>query len=142
MNIRATLLALLLVLPQAASADSVAAREKLLALPHADVSRLVGSWKVREMEPIEMIYEFQPDTMAMHGRNERGGSTFDMTLDADYRIAGDNAVWVIGTRPRPIPEGSDIDPGNPSIMGIEFTPDGDARMTVSAGESFTLVRMP
>jgi hypothetical protein len=51
--------------------------------------------------------------MAMHGRNERGGSTFDMTLDADYRTAGDNAVWVIGTRPRPIPKAATSTPAIP-----------------------------
>jgi hypothetical protein len=140
--IGALLLLSVLAVERAAVADPLEARERLLTLPHADVTRLIGSWKVKEMEPIEMIYEFQLATMAMHGRNEKGGSTFEMELDADYRTAGDNAVWVIGTRPRPIPEGSEMNAGNPSIMGIEFTGADNVKMTVSANESFTLVRVP
>ena len=134
------LFAALMVAPPA-QADEFAAREKLMALPRADVTKLIGSWEVAEMKPLKMIYEFQPTTMAMHGRNETGGSTFELTLDADYRKAGENAVWVIGTHPRPIPEGSEMSAENPSIMGVEFTSEDHARLTVSANESFTLVRV-
>jgi hypothetical protein len=120
-------------------ADPVEAREKLLTLPHADVARLVGNWQVKEMEPIKMIYEFQLATMAMHGSNEQGGTHFELLMDADYRTAGDKAIWVIGTHPRPVAD--DMTDG-PSIMGIEFTSDSEAKMTVSAGESFTLIKVP
>jgi hypothetical protein len=123
-----------------AIADPIEAREKLLTLPHADVARLVGSWQVKEMEPIKMIYEFQIQTMAMHGRNDQGGSTFELNLDADYRLAGKDAIWVIGTHPRPVPEG--MDEANPSIIGIEFTTDDQVTMTVSANERFTLIKVP
>jgi hypothetical protein len=81
--------------------------------------------------------------MAMHGLNSNGGASFEMTMDADYRIAANNAIWVIGTHPRPVPDG--MEPGsenNPSILGIEFTPAGEVTMTVAAGESFTLVKVP
>ncbi len=122
-----------------ATADPSEARSRLMALPRADITRLVGSWQVEEMKPISMIYEFQAATMAMHGRNDQGGSTFELLLDADYRLAGSNAVWVIGTHPRPVPEGTEEN--NPSIMGVEFTTPDHARLTVSAGESFTLVRV-
>jgi hypothetical protein len=126
-----------------ASADPVEAREKLLSLPHANITRLVGSWQVKEMEPIKMIYVFQSATMAMHGLNNDGGASFDMTMDADYRTAGNNAIWVIGTNPRPVPDGLDGTGGdNPSIIGIEFTTADQVTMTVSAGESFTLVKVP
>jgi hypothetical protein len=127
-------------LPGRALADPIEAREKLLTLPHADVARLIGSWQVKEMEPIKMIYEFQAGTFAMHGRNEQGGSTFEMTLDADYRTAGKDAIWVIGTHPRPVPEGTDEN--NPSIIGIEFTAPDQLTMSVGAGERFTLVKVP
>jgi hypothetical protein len=112
-----------------------------MALPHADPARIVGSWEVEEMKPARMIYEFKAETMAMHGRDGQGGSTFELTLDADYRLAGENAVWIIGTHPRPIPEGTEENAGNPSIMGIELTSADHAKLTVSAGESFTLVRV-
>jgi hypothetical protein len=124
----------------AAMADPIDAREKLLTLPHADMTRLAGSWQVKEMEPIKMIYEFQTQTMAMHGRNEQGGSTFELTLDADYRLAGKDAIWVIGTHPRPVPEGTDE--ASPSIIGIEFTAVDQVTMTVSANERFTLIKVP
>ena len=78
--------------------------------------------------------------MAMHGRNEQGGSTFELTLDADYRLAGKDQIWVIGTHPRPVPEGTDE--ASPSIMGIEFTTADQVTMTVSAGERFTLIKVP
>ena len=55
--------------------DPVEAREKLLALPHADIARLVGSWQVKEMEPNKMVYEFQAGTFAMHGLSSGGGTT-------------------------------------------------------------------
>ena len=134
--------ALLLAISLPANADPVEAREKLLTLPHADIARLVGSWQVKEMEPIKMIYEFQAETMAMHGRNDQGGSTFELTLDADYRLAGKDAIWVIGTHPRPVPEGMDASgESNPSIIGIEFTAADQVTMTVSADERFTLVKV-
>ena len=123
-----------------APADPIDAREKLLTLPHADVARLIGSWQVKEMEPIKMIYEFQAVTFAMHGRNDQGGSTFEMVLDADYRTAGKDAIWVIGTHPRPVPEGTDGD--SPSIIGIEFVAPDQLIMTVGANERFTLVKVP
>ena len=132
--------ALLLAFAGPAYADPAEAREKLLTLPHADVARLIGSWQVKEMEPIKMIYEFQADTFAMHGKNEQGGSTFEMILDADYRTAGKDAIWVIGTHPRPVPDGTDAN--NPSIIGIEFTAPDQVTMSVGAGERFTLVKVP
>ena len=132
---------ILLAVAPLSKGDPAEARAQLLGLPRADVARLIGSWEVEEMKPITMIYEFQAATMAMHGKNDAGGSTFELTMDADYRTAGANAVWVIGTKPRPIPEDSAIDAGNPSIMGIEFTADDRATLTVSAQESFTLVRV-
>jgi hypothetical protein len=134
------LAALLAAVAVPAAADPEDARTKLMALPHAVVGRLVGSWRVKEMEPIKMIYEFQSATMAMHGLNEHGGTSFEMTLDADYRTAGDNALWVIGTHPQPVPEG--MDANAPSIIGIEFTKSDEVTMTVSAGERFTLVKEP
>jgi hypothetical protein len=134
--------ALLLTLSGLAYADPIEARTKLLTLPHADIARLVGSWQVKEMEPIKMIYEFQTDTMAMHGLNGQGGSSFEMTMDADYRKAGDKAIWVIGTHPRPVPEDMMENANNPSILGIEFTADDQVTMTVSAGERFTLIKVP
>jgi hypothetical protein len=140
MKLRILAVASLLAFTGPASADPIEAREKLLTLPHADVARLIGSWQVKEMEPIKMIYEFQAGTFAMHGRNDQGGSTFEMTLDADYRTAGKDAIWVIGTHPRPVPEGTDAD--NPSILGIEFVTPDQVTMTVSAGERFTLVKVP
>jgi len=123
-----------------AAADPDEARAKLLTLPHADIAKLVGSWQVKEMEPIKMIYEFQSATMAMHGSNEQGGTSFELTLDADYRLAGNNAIWIIGTHPRPTPEGTDG--SSPSIIGIEFTKPDEATMSVSAEEKFTLVKVP
>jgi hypothetical protein len=132
--------ALLAFAAHAALADPDEARAKLLSLPHADIAKLVGSWQVKEMEPIKMIYEFQSATMAMHGSNEQGGTSFELTLDADYRVAGENAVWVIGTHPRPVEDGTDAN--SPSIMGIEFTKPDEATLTVSAGEKFTLVKVP
>jgi hypothetical protein len=122
-------------------ADPIEAQTRLMALPRADITRLVGSWEVEEMKPISMIYEFQAATMAMHGRNDQGGATFELLLDADYRLAGDDAVWVIGTHPRPVPDGTEENANNPSIMGVKFTTPDHATLTVSAGESFTLVRM-
>ena len=76
------------------------------------------------------------------GGTSKGGSSFEMTLDADYRVAGDKAIWVIGTNPRPLPDDMDGNEGNPSIIGIEFIADDEATMTVSAGEHFTLVKVP
>jgi hypothetical protein len=140
MKLRILATAALLAMSGPALSDPVDAREKLLTLPHADIARLVGSWQVKEMEPIRMIYEFQSGTFAMHGKNDQGGSTFEMTLDADYRTAGENAIWVIGTHPRPVPDG--MDEANPSIMGIEFTTADQVTMTVSAGERFTLIKVP
>jgi hypothetical protein len=140
MKLRLLAVAALLALSGPAFADPIEAREKLLTLPHADVARLIGSWQVKEMEPIKMIYEFQAGSFAMHGRNDQGGSTFEMTLDADYRTAGKDAIWVIGTHPRPVPE--DTDANNPSILGIEFVAPDQVTMTVSAGERFTLVKIP
>jgi hypothetical protein len=134
--------ALLMALSAPVHADPAEARAKLLTLPHADVARLVGSWQVKEMEPIKMIYEFQSGTMAMHGLNSQGGSSFELTMDADYRKAGDSGIWVIGTHPRPITDDMDGSENNPSIMGIEFTTDTQVLMTVSAGERFTLIKVP
>jgi hypothetical protein len=139
MTFRSLAVAALLALSAPALADPIEAREKLLTLPHADVARLIGSWQVKEMEPIKMIYEFQTGTFAMHGRNDQGGSTFEMVLDADYRTAGKDAIWVIGTHPRPVPEGTDGD--NPSIIGIEFTAPDQVTMSVGANERFTLVKV-
>jgi hypothetical protein len=133
-------IALLALVAGSALADPEEAQAKLLHLPHADIAKLVGFWQVKEMEPIKMIYEFQAATMAMHGSNEQGGTSFELMLDADYRVAGENAVWVIGTHPRPAGEG--VDANSPSIMGIEFTKADEAVMTVSAGEKFTLVKVP
>jgi hypothetical protein len=141
MKLPAAALLLMLATLRPASGGPSEAGEKLMTLPHADISRLVGSWQVEDMKPISMIYEFQAKTMAMHGRNDQGGSTFELLLDADYRLAGDNAVWIIGTHPRPVPEGTEENANNPSIMGIELTTADHARLTVSAGESFTLVRV-
>jgi hypothetical protein len=140
MTFRSLAVAAILALSTPAMADPVEARDKLLTLPHADVARLIGSWQVKEMEPIKMIYEFQTGTFAMHGKNEQGGSTFEMVLDADYRTAGKDAIWVIGTHPRPVPEGTDGD--NPSIIGIEFTAPDQVTMSVGANERFTLVKVP
>jgi hypothetical protein len=134
--------ALLIALSGPSYADPAEARAKLLSLPHADVARLVGSWQVKEMEPIKMIYEFQTETMAMHGLNSQGGSSFELTMDADYRRAGTSGIWVIGTHPRPITDDMDGSENNPSIMGIEFTTDTQVMMTVSAGERFTLIKVP
>jgi hypothetical protein len=140
MKLRILAVAALVALSAPALGDPVEAREKLLALPHADVARLVGSWQVKEMEPNKMVYEFQAGTFAMHGLSSGGGTTFEMVLDADYRIAGKDAIWVIGTHPRPVPDG--VDENNPSILGIEFTTADEVTMTVSAGERFTLVKVP
>lgn len=142
MKLHVTLATILLLSPLSASADPSDAQSRLMALPHADVSRLIGSWEVEEMKPARMIYEFRVATMAMHGRDDRGGSTFELTLDADYRLAGENAVWIIGTHPRPIPEGTEENAANPSIMGVELTSQDHAKLTVSAGERFTLIRVP
>ena len=49
-------IAAFLALSGMAMADPVDAREKLLTLPHADIGRLVGSWQVKEMAPLKMIY--------------------------------------------------------------------------------------
>lgn len=133
-------LSLLAFATRSAAADPEEVQAKLSRLPHADIAKLVGFWQVKEMEPIKMIYEFQAATMAMHGSNEQGGTTFELTLDADYRVAGDNAVWVIGTHPRPVETGTDADA--PSIMGVEFTKPDEVMLTVSAGEKFTLVKVP
>ena len=57
MKINALLVVALLACSLPVLGDPVEARDKLLALPHADVARLVGSWQVKEMEPIKMIYE-------------------------------------------------------------------------------------
>ena len=123
-------------------ADPVSGLANLRALPHADVARLVGNWEVAEMKPIRMIYEFQPDTMAMHGKNPDAGTGFELAMDADYRTAGKGAIWVIGTNPRTGPNDPSPEAGNsPSIMGIEFTDDDHATMTVSTREHFTLVRV-
>jgi hypothetical protein len=132
--------AALLALSAPAIGDPVEAREKLLTLPHADIARLIGSWQVKEMEPNKMVYEFQAGTFAMHGLSSGGGTSFEMTLDADYRTAGKDAIWVIGTHPRPAPDG--VDQNNPSILGIAFTAADEVTMTVSAGESFTLIKVP
>ncbi|HEX4507064.1 MAG TPA: hypothetical protein VH722_15145 [Alphaproteobacteria bacterium] len=139
MKFRRVAVAILLALSTRALADPIEARDKLLTLPHADVARLIGSWQVKEMEPIRMIYEFQAGTFAMHGKNDQGGSTFEMTLDADYRTAGKDAIWVIGTHPRPVPEGTDAD--SPSIIGIEFVAPDQLTMSVGANERFTLVKV-
>ena len=141
MKLRMAIAIVLLAIAPLAKGDPAEARLQLLGLPHADVARLIGSWEVEEMKPISMIYEFQLATMAMHGRSDSGKSTFELTMDADYRTAGANAVWVIGTMPRPIPEDSAIDASSPSIMGIEFTTNDRVTLTVSAQESFTLVRV-
>ena len=141
MKLHAAVAAMLLFASLPAPADPIEAQSRLLALPHADISRFVGLWEVEEMKPARMIYEFKTTTMAMHGRNDTGGSTFELTLDADYRLAGENAVWVIGTHPRPIPEGTEENAANPSIMGVELTSEDHAKLTVSAGESFTLARV-
>jgi len=140
MTFRHLAVAAMLALSTPALADPIEAREKLLTLPHADVARLIGSWQVKEMEPIKMIYEFQAGTFAMHGKNDQGGSTFEMILDADYRTAGKDAIWVIGTHPRPVPEGTDEN--NPSIIGIEFIAPDQLTMSVGANERFTLVKVP
>jgi len=143
MKLHILLTAALLICSLPAFGDPAEAREKLLSLPRADIARLVGSWQVKEMEPIKMIYEFQTATMAMHGLNSEGGASFEMTLDADYRVAGVNAIWVIGTHPRPVPEGmADGGENNPSILGIEFSGTDQVTMTVSAGERFTLIKVP
>ena len=140
MKLRTLAVAVLLALSGPAIGDPVEAREKLLTLPHADIARLVGSWQVKEMEPNKMIYEFQATSFAMHGLNSQGSSSFEMTLDADYRTAGENAIWVIATHPRPVPDG--VDGNNPSILGIEFIATDHITMTVSAGERFTLIKVP
>jgi hypothetical protein len=137
---RAIAAAVLLTLSARVHADPAEARAQLLTLPHADIGRLLGSWQVKEMEPITMIYEFQSETMSMHGLNGRGGASFEMTMDADYRRAGQQAIWVIGTHPRPAADAADG--GGPSILAIEFTGDDQATMTVSADEHFTLVKVP
>jgi hypothetical protein len=140
MKVRHIVVAAMITVSGPAPADPTEARDRLLTLPHADVARLIGSWQVKEMEPIRMIYEFQPGTFAMHGKNDQGGSTFEMTLDADYRTAGKDAIWVIGTHPRPVPDGTDAN--NPSIIGLEFSAPDQLTMSVGAGERFTLVKVP
>jgi hypothetical protein len=35
-----------------------------------------------------------------------------------------------------------VDQNNPSILGIAFTAADEVTMTVSAGESFTLIKVP
>ena len=132
----------LLLLAAPALGDPPSALSTLRALPHADAARLMGSWEVTEMAPMKMIYEFQSGTVAMHGRNADAGVTFELTMDADYRSAGADAIWVIATNPR---AGADEEPptsNNPSIMGIQFAADGHVVMVVSTNERFTLVKVP
>lgn len=142
MKLFAIVVSALMLLSLPASADPAAGLANLRALPHADVARLVGNWQVAEMEPISMIYEFQTDSMAMHGKNPDAGTGFELSMDADYRTAGKDAIWVIGTNPRTGPDDPAPEGGNgPSIIGIEFTDDDHAKMTVSTREHFTLVRV-
>jgi hypothetical protein len=56
MKLRLLAVAALVALSVPALGDPAEAREKLLALPHADIARLVGSWQVKEMEPNKMVY--------------------------------------------------------------------------------------
>src|SRR5262249_11528789 len=91
---------------------------------------------------IKMVYEFQADKMAMHGSNEPAKYKFDMTMDADYRSAGKDAIWVIMTNPQPPPKGLEADPEHkPSINGIQFTAADKATLVVSSDERFTLLRV-
>jgi hypothetical protein len=110
---------------------------ELNALPQADISKLLGSWQVQGMGAAQMVYEFQPHKMAMHGANPQNGATFEIAMDADYRSAGKDAIWVIGTNPRPA-----LSPdGKPSVTGIQLIDSDRATMTVSENESFKLVRV-
>jgi len=113
----------------------------LQALPRADVTRLIGSWEVAEMAPMKMIYEFQAATMAMHGRNAEAGSTFELTMDADYRSAGADAIWVIATHPRGGPDEEPPASDGPSIMGVQLTGTDRAVLVVSNTERFTLLKV-
>lgn len=132
----------LALLAAPASGEPPAALSTLKALPHADVTRLLGSWQVAEMAPLKMIYEFQTGTMAMHGKNAELGSTFELTMDADYRSAGADAIWVIATRPRGGPDEESPPADGPSIMGVQFTANDRAVLVVSTNERFTLVKVP
>ena len=130
----------LLAIP--AKGEPLAALSTLKALPHADVSRLIGSWEVAEMAPLKMIYEFQAGTMAMHGKNAELGSTFELTMDADYRTAGADAIWVIATHPHGGPDEEAPTENGPSIMGIQLTGGDRAVLVVSNNERFTLIKVP
>jgi len=124
-----------------AAADPTEGLATLKALPHADTAKLLGSWRVEEMAPLTMVYEFQSGSFAMHGKNDGAGVNFELTMDADYRSAGKDSIWVIGTNPRS-GSGDDAQPSDkPSIIGIQFTTDDKAMMIVSSNERFTLVRV-
>ena len=112
---------------------------ELSGLPQADISRLLGSWQVEGMGPVKMVYEFQAHKMAMHGTNPDNGATFEVAMDADYRAAGKDAIWVIGTNPRPALSGADA--AKPSVTGIQLVDADRATMAVSDTESFKLVRI-
>ncbi len=132
----------LALLGMPAKAEPPAALSTLKALPRADVSRLLGSWEVAEMAPLKMIYEFQAGTMAMHGKNAELGSTFELTMDADYRSAGADAIWVIATHPHGGPDEEPPTANGPSIMGVQLTGNDRAILVVSTTERFTLIKVP
>lgn len=137
----AIIIALLPLLARPVAADPAAALSNLRNLPRADVARLLGSWQVAEMAPLKMVYEFQAGTVAMHGRNAEAGLSFELTMDADYRSAGKDAIWVIASNPR---AGVDEEPPSskaPSIIGIQFTNDDRAVLVVSSNERFTLIKI-
>lgn len=139
MNPKVAIIVLMAAFAAPVTVATAAPPAELGALPQADVSKLLGSWQVEGMGPVKMIYEFQPHRMAMHGTNPQNGATFEVAMDADYRSAGKDAIWVIGTNPRPALSGDDS--GKPSVTGIQLV-DGDrATMAVSDTESFKLVRV-
>ena len=136
--------AIIVMLPLIAGrvvADPATALSNLRTLPRADVARLIGSWQVEEMAPLKMVYEFQSGTVAMHGRNQDAGLSFELTMDADYRSAGKDAIWVIASNPRAGADEEQPQSKDPSILGIQFTADDRAELVVSSDEHFTLVRI-
>ena len=142
MSLKTVLASALVLIALPALAAHWQAEEKLKTLPHADTARLLGSWEVQGMGSASMIYEFRAGQMAMHGKGPSGKSMFEMTMDADYRDAGKDAIWVIGRNPQPMPD--DMDPeaaNNASIMGVQLTEPDKAILAVAADERFTLVRV-
>ena len=141
MKFRAAILAFLIVFPGISAVAEETPLSKLTALPHADVAKLLGSWQVEGFPAGKMVYEFQANRMAMHGSNPSAGVSFELSMDADYRDAGKDAIWVIATNPMPPLEGADAASAKPSISGVQLVGADRALLSVSADEQFTLVRV-